>query len=178
MKDYRAIVVEDEMVMLVHSSVTDEMIERVMKKYEYEILMRLVKNKIDGKDGKTGEVGIYHRMNLFKKLVRLDNDLNGFVNGVKYTVEGPVFDCKDWKKKDEGVLRREFKKFNEKQDKYSRMVAVIETQEEIEFYSKYGVIREVIVWKEKVMFVRMVEEKEGESKLNYINLYSNKERKI
>ena len=173
MKNYRAIGVTDEngstiAVMNVHVSVSDETVMRLMRRYQYEVVRRIIEEKIE-KNGENGEIHVVHRLNLLKKLVRMNGDMNGFVTEYRHIVRGNVFDCKDFKKRNVVVVQREFDKMQMQGDNAER---VIETQEEIAFYNVYGHTYMEPVKMEKVYITDVSRSEDG---LKKVCLYSEME---
>ena len=169
MKNYRAIGVTDEndstiAVMNVHVSVSDETVMRLIRRYQYEVVRRIIEEKIEEKNG---EIHVVHRLNLLKKLVRMNGDMNGFVTEYRHIVRGNVFDCKDFKKRDVVTMQREFEKMQG--DNAER---VIETQEEIAFYNVYGHTYMEPVKMEKVYITDVSRNEDG---LKKVCLYSEME---
>ena len=169
MKNYRAIGVTDEndstiAVMNVHVSVSDETVMRLIRRYQYEVVRRIIEEKIEEKNG---EIHVVHRLNLLKKLVRMNGDMNGFVTEYRHIVRGNVFDCKDFKKRNVVVVQREFEKMQG--DNAER---VIETQEEIAFYNVYGHTYMEPVKMEKVYITDVSRNEDG---LKKVCLYSEME---
>lgn len=169
MKNYRAIGVTDEngstiAVMNVHVSVSDETVMRLIRRYQYEVVGRIIEEKIEEKNG---EIHVVHRLNLLKKLVRMNGDMNGFVTEYRHIVRGNVFDCKDFKKRNVVVVQREFEKMQG--DNAER---VIETQEEIAFYNVYGHTYMEPVKMEKVYITDVSRSEDG---LKKVCLYSEME---
>ena len=174
MKNYRAIGVTDEngstiAVMNVHVSVSDETVMRLIRRYQYEVVRRIIEEKIEEKNG---EIHVVHRLNLLKKLVRMNGDMNGFVIEYRNVITGNVFDCKDFKKRNVVVVQREFDKMQMQGDNAER---VIETQEEIAFYNVYGHTYMEPVKMEKVYNTNVSRSEDG---LKKVCLYSEMEKMI
>ena len=171
MKNYRAIGVTDEngstiAVMNVHVSVSDETVMRLIRRYQYEVVRRIIEEKIE-KNDEADTIHVVHRLNLLKKLVRMNGDMNGFVTEYRHIVRGNVFDCKDFKKRNVVVVQREFEKMQG--DNAER---VIETQEEIAFYNVYGHTYMEPVKMEKVYITDVSRSEDG---LKKVCLYSEME---
>lgn len=171
MKNYRAIGVTDEngstiAVMNVHVSVSDETVMRLIRRYQYEVVRRIIEEKIEKNDE---TIHVVHRLNLLKKLVRMNGDMNGFVTEYRHIVRGNVFDCKDFKKRNVVVVQREFDKMQMQGDNAER---VIETQEEIAFYNVYGHTYMEPVKMEKVYITDVSRSEDG---LKKVCLYSEME---
>ena len=175
MKNYRAIGVTDEngstiAVMNVHVSVSDETVMRLIRRYQYEVVRRIIEEKIEKNgegEGEADTIHVVHRLNLLKKLVRMNGDMNGFVTEYRHIVRGNVFDCKDFKKRNVVVVQREFEKMQG--DNAER---VIETQEEIAFYNVYGHTYMEPVKMEKVYITDVSRSEDG---LKKVCLYSEME---
>lgn len=173
MKNYRAIGVTDEngstiAVMNVHVSVSDETVMRLIRRYQYEVVRRIIEEKIE-KNDEADTIHVVHRLNLLKKLVRMNGDMNGFVTEYRHIVRGNVFDCKDFKKRNVVVVQREFDKMQMQGDNAER---VIETQEEIAFYNVYGHTYMEPVKMEKVYITDVSRSEDG---LKKVCLYSEME---
>lgn len=194
LKNYRAIGVVDEngntiTVMMVHQSVDDGAIERIMRRYHYEVVRRMIQQKIDvakwmedgnrcGKsiaevEKKMNEgIHVVHRINLLKKLVRMTPETNGIVIEYHQVISGPVYDCKDFKKRNTGVMVREYEKMKRNGDMKYR---IIETAEEKEWYEQFGHTYMESIRRELVYFVDV----DGrDERLKKVNLYSDIEEMV
>lgn len=176
LKNYRGIAVKDDdgrtvTMMMFHSSIDDKIIKQLMYVYRFKVMQRIMEKKAENLVAEDTRLHYVHRVNLLKKEVRLNSELNGVIKEKVYIVNGPVFDCKDWKKMDRNVLARAYTKMLKNSD---CDVRIIETKDEIEWYSQFGEVIEVGVIREKVFFVDVkgIGVEEG---IKELNLYSDME---
>jgi hypothetical protein len=142
LKNYRSIAVRNEYgkvisVMMVHKKVSDEKIENIFHEYTLEINKRVM-DQIIVQLKKTGracleEVNLnrQHRLNILKKIVRMDDELNRTTTEHIAYVRGNLTDAKNWKSRDYTKFKRELQR-NLDNSLYRR---VIETEDEMEVYN-------------------------------------------
>ena len=180
LKDYRSIILLDDdgqpiSTMNVHKSIDDTDVLRIFTIYDHEIEKRKMEMKINSLKNRNEDenvvINIIHRLNILKKLVRLDPVMNGLVLQEKIVVQGDIIDLKDYKEKD--IMRINTHAY----DAFSRgkrinAVRVIETNDEKEFYSSRGVATRMEGFGELVFFVDI--KTKNDSVFN-ISLYSDNE---
>lgn len=184
MKQHRAIGIVDEegqtmTVMAVHESIGEQVVKQLLRRYTYEIVLRVAQAKIAGKeDG----IHIVHRMNLLKKCVRLTPGMAGYVMNPVVVVDAPLFDTKDWKKKYQSVLVREYRRAYGTGD--DNVIRPVETEEERAFYEMHDVdaINSLLIPAEKVYFIDVKKGSgsgsDSESGIVKLNLYTYMEERL
>lgn len=181
LKNYRSIGIIDGdnrliSVMFVHDSIEDEVIAGVMWLYEQGIIKRLAEERIR-LGVENVDIHPVHRLNLLKKVVRMNPVMNTVYRERIQVVVGHIVDCKDWKLDGGKKISKKIIQGMENNKDYG--VRVIETEEEKEVYEMFGDVINVTVVREKVYFADVKRDSSGQAKgLGIVRLNSEKEKMI
>lgn len=183
---YRAIAIRNDegsvmCIMNIHNSVSDEDIKDVFHQYTLEVESRHMQNQIknlkakrNGGTAKPVSLNVMHRLNILKKIVRLNPRTNGFVDHQVFVVHGRVSDLKNAQEMDRGKLDSQIYKDlytldrmdDGGRDEYRR-TRMVETQDEYRIYRERGQLRSIEGMLEKVYFVEV--RGKGVTEINLFN---------